>query len=134
MRTTKAFTLTELLIVVGVIVILASMLLTITGQAWTSAQALVCQHRLEQIGTACQLYANEHKGYEVRATVPGSGEYDRWYMALLPYLGGGDDPSSVAVLACPLAGPAEGQPVTGGSADHLGRHLSEDILAILFED
>ncbi len=138
MKTNRAFSLTELLVVIAVIGILASLLLTVTGQVWTSAQTVACQHRLEQIGKACQLYATQHKGYEVRAASPGGSENSRWYVAVLPYLSGATEPG-LATLRCPMADEREGElvynPPEPGPDDPepLPQHLSEDILVILYD-
>ncbi len=137
MKRARAFSLTELLVVIAVIGILASLLLTITGQVWTSAQTVACQHRLEQIGKACQLYATQHKGYEVRAASPGGSENSRWYVAVLPYLSGATEPG-LATLRCPMADEREGElvynPPEPGPDDPepLPQHLSEDILVIIY--
>ncbi len=138
MRTNRAFSLTELLVVIAVIGILASLLLTVTGQVWSSAQTIACQHRLEQIGRACQLYATQHKGYEVRAVSPGGSENSRWYVAVLPYLSGATEPG-LATLRCPMADEREGElvynPPEPGPEDPepLPQHLSDDILVILYD-
>ena len=59
----QAFTLPELLVVIGIIVVLVSMLLPSINRAWASAQFVNCQSNLRQLGLANQLYVNDNHGY-----------------------------------------------------------------------
>jgi prepilin-type N-terminal cleavage/methylation domain-containing protein/prepilin-type processing-associated H-X9-DG protein len=61
-RRARAFTLTELLIVVGLIGLLASLLLPVLVKARSAANGAVCLTRLRQMGTAWAMYTAEHKG------------------------------------------------------------------------
>jgi prepilin-type N-terminal cleavage/methylation domain-containing protein/prepilin-type processing-associated H-X9-DG protein len=58
----RAFSLTELLVVIGVILVLASLIIVGSQHAYNYALQVKCQHRLEQIGMACAMYANSHRG------------------------------------------------------------------------
>jgi general secretion pathway protein G len=60
MPRTRAFTLIELLMVMGIIAILAALLLSVIGHCKASAQAIACRNNLRQWGTATQLYAADH--------------------------------------------------------------------------
>jgi prepilin-type N-terminal cleavage/methylation domain-containing protein len=63
MRTKPAaFTLVELLIVVGIIAILISLLLPALGKAREAAQRTRCLAHLKQVGTSLQLYAVNNGG------------------------------------------------------------------------
>ena len=91
----RAFTLTELLVVVCVILILMSILVVGAGGVYTYAMRLKCQHNMEQIWHACQAYANDYAGL-----LPAQWNFTAerpWYQMLADekYL---DD---TAVLACP---------------------------------
>ena len=63
-RTTKrlAFTLVELLVVIGIIALLMSILLPTLSKARESAKKVQCQSNLKQIATAIIMYADANKG------------------------------------------------------------------------
>ncbi|WP_428937556.1 type II secretion system protein [Fontivita pretiosa] len=58
-----AFTLVELLVVIGIIAVLISVLLPALGRARASAQAVTCRSNLRQLVLATTMFANEHDGY-----------------------------------------------------------------------
>jgi prepilin-type N-terminal cleavage/methylation domain-containing protein len=57
----RAFTLVELLVVIGIIALLISILLPILKQARASAEAVKCQSNQRQLMLAFLTFANEHK-------------------------------------------------------------------------
>ena len=98
-RVASAFTLVELLVVIGIIALLISILLPTLSAARGAANKVKCQSQLREIGNAFALYAGDNKGYwpvvrhEASATFPPSEpslrsdppRNDYWYQFLLKY-------------------------------------------------
>lgn len=61
-RTTTAFTLVELLVVIGIIALLVSILLPALNRARESGNLVKCQANLRTIGQAMMIYTNANKG------------------------------------------------------------------------
>lgn len=94
----RAFTLVELLVVVGIIAVLIAILLPSLNGARRAAKSVACQSNLRQIAVAAQMYAQEHGRYV--GWIPG---VDR-KMLLYPYLRQGtsnNDVAGIQVWNCP---------------------------------
>ena len=73
---THAFTLVELLVVIAVIAILASLLLPALAAAKKRARAVQCLHNLKQIGASAHMYANDNDNIiQLDSLIPGSGTW-----------------------------------------------------------
>ena len=105
--TRTAFTLVELLVVIGIIAILAALLLPAVSQAKESARRSACASNQRQIILAASMYADEHEGrfpgqpgdgLPVRA-VGGDGR--NYYALLMPCV------NNPRVWLCPSVLPSE---------------------------
>jgi prepilin-type N-terminal cleavage/methylation domain-containing protein len=83
-----AFSLVELMVVIGIIVILIGLLLPSLSKARKSADAIACQNNMRQCGLAMLSYADEHDGW----LFPGKMGYDAQHVTPFP---DGGDPSTV---------------------------------------
>jgi prepilin-type N-terminal cleavage/methylation domain-containing protein/prepilin-type processing-associated H-X9-DG protein len=75
----NAFTLVELLVVIGIIAVLIATLLPALTKAQRAAQDVQCKSNMRQIGLAFQLYEHDYKGLLIPAAVnyPAEG-IDNW--------------------------------------------------------
>jgi prepilin-type N-terminal cleavage/methylation domain-containing protein/prepilin-type processing-associated H-X9-DG protein len=80
----SGFTLAELLVVIVVIAILASLLLPVLARAKEQARSVSCKNHLHQIGLAMQMYVSDHNIYP-SAMGGGGPPFKTWPDQLAPY-------------------------------------------------
>jgi prepilin-type N-terminal cleavage/methylation domain-containing protein/prepilin-type processing-associated H-X9-DG protein len=115
MKTRKAFTLVELLVVIAVIAILAALLLPALSQGKEKGKTISCRSNLKQLDVAAMLYASEHQDQ-----LPPRLLLPLWPLPLQPYY------RDVAILKCPteLNGSARSYIINGWN-DYFRANLSD---------
>lgn len=91
MRKKRAFTLVELLVVIGIIALLISILMPVLGKVNQAALQLKCSANLRSMGQAMTLYVQEFKHYPGHAGLDSSGQHPIavWPIRLRNILKGG---------------------------------------------
>src|SRR4051812_10543066 len=108
----RAFTLVELLVVVGIIAVLIAILLPAMRGARESARGVACGSNLRQLYLAFVAYSNENKGRVPSLKQYGSAEWDYYSYFWKPlsgtgYLGNGETYNGTAngrrypIMRCP---------------------------------
>lgn len=104
MKSRNAFTLVELLVVIGIIALLISILLPALNKARDNANTVACLSNMRQFTAASANYAAENKGYIIPCGTPKAG----WWCNImvdnkyLTYTGdGGTSPQVKSIFFCP---------------------------------
>jgi prepilin-type N-terminal cleavage/methylation domain-containing protein len=134
-RRRRAFTLVELLVVVGIIALLIGILLPVLNRARAAANRAVCLSNIRQLGVGILMYCNDNRGWfptcaiwdEGTAYKPYADDWIHWQAnrrieesAIAKYLGGGEQFKQL--LRCPADNP-EGRKARVGILPGQGPYL-----------
>ena len=72
-RSTRAFTLVELLVVIGIVALLIGILMPVLSRARAQANRAACLSNIKQLGTAILMYCDDNDGWFPTCAAPANG-------------------------------------------------------------
>jgi prepilin-type processing-associated H-X9-DG protein len=128
------FTIIELLVVISIIVILASLLLPALNKARAMSHRANCLNNLKQWGVLSNLYLDDNNDYFCLSFAPTTN----WYKLLGHYIGKPDnwillyEPSSNSLVRCEQ--PSSKNPATVGALGNASYSINTDVYPTLKAD
>lgn len=116
----SGFTLVEMLVVIAIIALLASLVVPSVGNALMSARRTQCMSNMRQIGQAVLTYAAEHQGRLPPTRHTASAE-ESWIFLLRPFLG------EVDAIRISPADPNGAERLRRGGTSYLANDMVFDI-------
>jgi len=105
----RAFTLVELLVVVGILAMLMAILFPVFSQAKGAAKRTECVSNVRQLSAAMLMYVDEHDGdYPMRVDGTDNEDVDQWIDMIFPYVRAGRDGKTSPLSKCSEFVPAPG--------------------------
>jgi prepilin-type N-terminal cleavage/methylation domain-containing protein/prepilin-type processing-associated H-X9-DG protein len=105
----RAFTLVELLVVVGILAMLAAILFPVFAQAKEAAKRTECLSNVRQLSAAMLMYLDDHDGaYPMRVDGTDNENVDQWIDMIHPYVRAGKDGKTSPLSKCSEFIPAPG--------------------------
>ena len=132
-RKPGAFTLVELLVVIGIIAVLIAILVPVLSKARDQANRTACLSNLRELGSAMLMYANAHKDKLPNMNPPQTAsDYDATNAVLVAM--NRDHVKSPAVFRCPSdQDPAPGAIETADYSLPNSARVSYDFYSIFWE-
>lgn len=105
----RAFTMIELLVVVGILAMLAAILFPVFAQSKTAAKKTECVSNVRQLSAAMLMYVDDHNGdYPMRVDGTDNKDVDQWIDMIFPYVRAGRDGKTSPLSKCSEFVPAPG--------------------------
>jgi prepilin-type processing-associated H-X9-DG protein/prepilin-type N-terminal cleavage/methylation domain-containing protein len=139
MKSKKFFTLVELLIVIAIIAILASMLLPTLKRARGKAKEISCASNLSQMLKGVSMYATDYEGW-MPISSSSSGNMNNWRLEISEYMGvkasaiNDYEPLNTGVFHCISFNPPSNVPMANRAGYGWNCSFSSSVRAFGYND